>query len=305
MDKTAAINSTDTRIQAGRNLGYVSDMDAARYDQTTAAATRQGKRDEVGDANDARNFAQREATLAQGGELRKVQLQTAQMAYNRAVDENKMPAAVDKEYKSLAENYRDKTKTIDTAKVEGSLTPEGEAALRAEQSAIANRMSQLMNPYLPEGLREKPGAGGERPIPTSVELAEFKKRQGNPVAVAGFESRFGTAYTKNSDSATTPEAATSGQKAGAEKATGLIATSKPAKDNSVIGKMQQEKIQELDGIAEEYKQAQTRLAAVAKSGDSGSTLRYSKESQAIRNRLKDRANELLGNGAEKYLRTAI
>ena len=94
--------------------------------------------------------------------LHRVQLEAAQMALKEKQEEAKIPAAVKDEIAGLRELIKGKSAIIDKATVEGTATPEGLAKMEAEKSAMAARVSQLRNNYLPEGLRatDKPAAGG-------------------------------------------------------------------------------------------------------------------------------------------------
>lgn len=85
--------------------------------------------------------------------LHKVQLEAAQMALKEKQEEAKIPAAVKDEIAGLRELIKGKSAIIDKAKVEGTATPDGLKEMEAEKSAMAARVSQLRNNYLPESLR--------------------------------------------------------------------------------------------------------------------------------------------------------
>jgi len=189
MDKTAAINSTDTRIQAGRNLGYVSDMDAARYDQTTAAATRQGERDKVGDAKDARDFAQREATLAQGAGERKLRLESLQMdvaqkkeasnlltKYENATDPT-VKAAL-RESLVMRGIIKQGDKDYDTQKVTTDVTDKDGNTTKTERTERVPRVSK---------------EGAPTPEPSQAQIDLLLK---NPKKRAGFDAVYGAGMSE-------------------------------------------------------------------------------------------------------------
>ena len=105
-----------------------------------------------------------------GAALRDIQVKAAQLTYDRAVEENKMPVAVDRQYKALAAVYEAKTKTIDSAMANGTFAPESDSAkqLLGTQAAVAKQMADLMKPYTP-----KAAQGSDKPASGKIDLTQF------------------------------------------------------------------------------------------------------------------------------------
>lgn len=110
--------------------------------------------------------------------LARIQLEGARLALKEKQEEAKLPAAVKDEIAGLRELLKGKSAIIDKATVEGMSSPEGIAKLEAEKSAISKRISQLREPYLPEGLRTpKAGADGLDPA-LAARIAEIAAGKG-------------------------------------------------------------------------------------------------------------------------------
>lgn len=162
-------------VQKGQQTPGARDFLAAQGDYRSVANLeekdadnrRQAERDKTSKEISDRDFGLREKQLAQGSQLAAIQVKTAQLAYDRAVEEKKIPVSVAKSFDAAKAQYHD----LLTISSKADFDPASETGKRvlSEQAAVSKRMADLMTPYLPEGMKaEKPEAGGPPPVAERV-----------------------------------------------------------------------------------------------------------------------------------------
>lgn len=154
--KKAHAPTLDDRMLAE---GKTTELARLQRDDITRADTKANT--DADNARADRDLALREGNLDRANALNDIQVKTAKLAYERAVEEQKVPVAVDRQYKALSEAYNDTAKIIAKSRAEGSFNDVTAAPLLAEQAARAQKMAALMEPYTPAAARSATaGAGG-------------------------------------------------------------------------------------------------------------------------------------------------
>lgn len=150
-------------VQKGQQTPGARDFLAAQGDYRSVANLeekdadnkRQDARDKVSAEHSDRDYKLREKQFAQGSQMAALQVKTAQLAYDRAVEEKKIPVSVAKSFDAAKSQYHD----LLTISSKADFDPASETGKRvlSEQAAVSKRMADLMTPYLPEGMKaEKP-----------------------------------------------------------------------------------------------------------------------------------------------------
>lgn len=162
-------------VQRGQQTPGTRDFLMAKGDYASVANLeekdtdnkRQAERDKMASEHSDRDFKLREKQFAQGSQMAALQVKTAQLAYDRAVEEKKIPVAVAKSFDAAKSQYHDLLTISSTANFDPA-SDTGKRVL-AEQAAVSKRMADLMTPYLPEGMKaEKPEASGPPPVADRV-----------------------------------------------------------------------------------------------------------------------------------------
>lgn len=159
-DENAGVNVQNGQQTPGARDFLMAKGDyasVANLEEKDADNRRQDARDKVSDEHGDRDFKLREKQLAQGAQLAALQYKTAQLAYDRAVEEKKIPVAVAKSFDAARSQYHDLL--IISSKTDFDPASETGKRILAEQAAVSKRMTDLMTPYLPEGTKtDKPNA---------------------------------------------------------------------------------------------------------------------------------------------------
>jgi hypothetical protein len=156
MAKDADRFDPSMRAQALASSGVLDQKDSVGLLSGVEEKSYKRGRDLEDDARKDQDFALREKELqlrereaGKGAELRKVQLDMATLQYNRAVEENKVPAAVMKSFDAK------QARSVPMLKIEPSsgFDPTSETGKRVieEQATLAKDMNKMLEPYQPKG----------------------------------------------------------------------------------------------------------------------------------------------------------
>ena len=165
--KNAAFDSSDDQISAAAKKEGM--LEQTRIDTQTAAGN------DPAYLKSLKNI-KRATDIDHDAALRNVQMQAAQLALDRAREEQKIPVSVAKSFDAAKSNYHDLL-TISSKDGFDPTSTTGQQIL-AEQQAASKRMSDLMAPYLPDDLRAPP------PPPktaTADQIAAYAKTKGQSV----------------------------------------------------------------------------------------------------------------------------
>ena len=107
-----------------------------------------------------KELALREKQFGQASQLSALQIKNAQLTYDRAVEEAKVPAAVSKTFDAA------KAEALALMKIEATAgfdaTSEGGQKVVKRQAALADQMTRLMDPYLPDKVKAPASGGGSK-----------------------------------------------------------------------------------------------------------------------------------------------
>jgi len=151
----------NTRVK----LGYDNPDKAIDNERQKRQDSIQEKRYAADDAHKAAELKLRERELSRNAQLNDIQYKAAKLNYERALDENKIPAAVSKRYATLDAEMKSLNQTMNTLTGKGELTPEGGKELLTKQAEIVKEMNRLTDPYMPKDLKSDKPKGTDELYP--------------------------------------------------------------------------------------------------------------------------------------------
>lgn len=170
--KTPETPTADQRYQAMREGGLLTraqELDYERNKESDARSlarenksdTYQRERDAKGDSFKEQELNLRKQQIQNSAALNNLQYKAAKLTYERALEEAKIPASVEKAYKTAEAEYQSLSKTIDAAVAKGEFDRTSGQQLLDRQAKLTDKMQSLLNPYLPDSAKTKqPSLGG-------------------------------------------------------------------------------------------------------------------------------------------------